>query len=311
MDVVPFRRKRLLADACPGTARFSVGYSSADGFKCHNWPFNAVSYGSPLIEGDVIGVGYRPRTGAVFFTKNGRKLEDAYVGLNKHNVFPTVGCSPGRGPDGGGAVVHVNLGQAGFVFIEANVKKWGLAPSVGTLAPPPAYGAERGSILLAAAAAAIGSSNARQATLVDVSESGSEPPTPSTTSSPRPRAPPVETSDDELPHNPPTPHITDISLHSFGPLHERQLEEERERADESRRRRRRRHRSRRSAGASSDAPYDMPPSGAPQARDRSPPAYHPIDQNVRQRSSDPADACRRTRRASRKPCSATRTRRWA
>jgi hypothetical protein len=28
------------------------------------------------------------------------------------------------------------------------VKKWGLAPSVGTLAPPPAYGSERGSILL-------------------------------------------------------------------------------------------------------------------------------------------------------------------
>ena len=36
--------------------------------------------------------------------------------------------------------VHVNLVQAGFVFIKANVKKWGLAPSVGTLAPPPAYG---------------------------------------------------------------------------------------------------------------------------------------------------------------------------
>jgi hypothetical protein len=46
--------------------------------------------------------------------------------------------------------LHVNLGQGGFVFIEANVKKWGLAPSVGTLAPPPAYGSERGSILLEA-----------------------------------------------------------------------------------------------------------------------------------------------------------------
>jgi hypothetical protein len=34
------------------------------------------------------------------------------------------------------------------VFIEANVKKWGLAPMQGTLAPPPAYGSERGSILL-------------------------------------------------------------------------------------------------------------------------------------------------------------------
>ncbi|KAJ3709409.1 hypothetical protein C8R42DRAFT_649391 [Lentinula raphanica] len=55
--------------------------------------------------------------------------------------FPTIGAD-------GPCSVHVNLGQAGFVFVEANVKKWGLAPSVGTLAPPPAYGSERGSILL-------------------------------------------------------------------------------------------------------------------------------------------------------------------
>ena len=92
----------------------------------------------------MLGVGYRPRTGAVFFTRNGKKLEDAYVGLTKHNLFPTVAAD-------GAAVVHVNLGQAGFVFIEANVKKWGLAPTIGTLAPPPAYGSERGSILLESA----------------------------------------------------------------------------------------------------------------------------------------------------------------
>jgi hypothetical protein len=36
----------------------------------------------------------------------------------------------------------------GFVFIEANVKKWGLAPMTGSLAPPPPYGSEQGSILL-------------------------------------------------------------------------------------------------------------------------------------------------------------------
>jgi len=34
------------------------------------------------------------------------------------------------------------------VFIEANVKKWGLAPASGSLAPPPPYGNEQGSILL-------------------------------------------------------------------------------------------------------------------------------------------------------------------
>lgn len=88
-----------------------------------------------------MGVGYRHRTGTLFFTKNGRKLEDAYTGL-RWNLFPTVGAN-------GPCQVHVNLGQMGFVFIEANVKKWGLAPSQGTLAPPPAYGLERDTILLA------------------------------------------------------------------------------------------------------------------------------------------------------------------
>ncbi len=95
----------------------------------------------PLKEGDVLGVAYRPRTGTVFYTRNGRKTEDAFIGLSRWNLFPTIGAD-------GPCSVHVNLGQAGFVFIEANVKKWGLAPSVGTLAPPPAYGSERGSILL-------------------------------------------------------------------------------------------------------------------------------------------------------------------
>ncbi|BGP57021.1 hypothetical protein JCM8202_004542 [Rhodotorula sphaerocarpa] len=133
----------------PGVSRYSVGYHSEDGFKSHSFPFTATSYGPPLLEGDTLGVGYRPRTGTVFFTRNGKKLEDAYVGFNKRNVFPTIGAD-------GPCSVHVNLGQAGFVFIEANVKKWGLAPMMGTLAPPPAYGSERGSILLESAATSSG-----------------------------------------------------------------------------------------------------------------------------------------------------------
>lgn len=124
----------------PGLNRYSVAYHS-NGDKSHNFPFTASSFGPSLKEGDVLGVGYRPRTGTVFFTRNGRKMEDAFVGLSRWNLFPTIGAD-------GPCSVHVNLGQAGFVFIEANVKKWGLAPSVGTLAPPPAYGSERGSILL-------------------------------------------------------------------------------------------------------------------------------------------------------------------
>jgi hypothetical protein len=95
------------------------------------------------VQGDVIGVGYRPRTGTIFFTRNGKKLEDVAHGLKSQNLFPAVGAN-------GPCTVHVNFGQSGFVFIEANVKKWGLAPMTGSLAPPPPYGSEQGSILLEA-----------------------------------------------------------------------------------------------------------------------------------------------------------------
>ncbi|WVF69681.1 hypothetical protein IAT40_004460 [Kwoniella sp. CBS 6097] len=142
----------------PGWNKNSVAYFASDGFKSHNYPFTASSYGPPLAEGDVLGVGYRPRTGTVFFTRNGRKMEDAYTGLQRLNLFPIVGAN-------GPCTIHVNLGQAGFVFIEANVKKWGLAPMVGTLAPPPAYGSERGSILLDAGYGTPGANSSAAANL--------------------------------------------------------------------------------------------------------------------------------------------------
>ncbi|CAG8538040.1 11855_t:CDS:2 [Ambispora gerdemannii] len=124
----------------PGWNRHSVAYFSDTGLKYHNSPFNGKTYGPQFQQGDVVGVGYRPRTGTIFFTRNGKKLDDAFTGM-KMNLFPTVGAN-------GPCCVHVNFGQLGFVFIEANVKKWGLAPTLGTLAPPPAYGSERGSVLL-------------------------------------------------------------------------------------------------------------------------------------------------------------------
>lgn len=126
----------------PGHSRYSIAYHS-NGDKSHNYPFTSTPFGPSLKEGDTLGIGYRPRSGTVFFTRNGRKTEDAFVGLSRFNLFPSIGAD-------GPCSVHVNLGQAGFVHIEANVKKWGLAPSQGTLAPPPAYGSERGSILLQA-----------------------------------------------------------------------------------------------------------------------------------------------------------------
>ena len=125
----------------PGHHRYSVAYDSF-GVRRINQPFYAPpGYGPPFQQGDVVGVGYRPRTGTVFFTRNGKKLDDLVHGY-KLNFFPTVGAN-------GPCKVSVNFGQAGFVFIEANVKKWGLAPANGSLAPPPPYGAEQDFLLLA------------------------------------------------------------------------------------------------------------------------------------------------------------------
>ncbi|KAF2124805.1 SPRY domain-containing protein [Dothidotthia symphoricarpi CBS 119687] len=124
----------------PGYHRSSISYM-ANGNRRHNQPFTPTAYGPAYVQGDVIGVGYRPRTGTIFFTRNGKKLDDVAHGLKAQNFFPTVGAN-------GPCQVHVNFGQMGFVFIEANVKKWGLAPQTGSLAPPPPYGSEQGSILL-------------------------------------------------------------------------------------------------------------------------------------------------------------------
>lgn len=126
----------------PGLHRCSIAYTS-EGHRRYNQPFTPTPYGPAYVQGDVVGVGYRPRTGTIFFTRNGKKLDDVAHNLKSQNFFPTVGAT-------GPANVHVNFGQMGFVFIEANVKKWGLAPMSGSLAPPPPYGSEQGSILLEA-----------------------------------------------------------------------------------------------------------------------------------------------------------------
>ncbi|MCJ1379762.1 Rsp5p-dependent ubiquitination, sorting of cargo proteins at the multivesicular body [Xylographa soralifera] len=126
----------------PGWHKCSVAYTSS-GHRRFNQPFNGIAYGPEYVQGDVVGVGYRPRTGTVFFTRNGKKLDDVVHAMKSQNFFPTVGAN-------GPCTVHVNFGQSGFVFIEANVKKWGLAPMTGSLAPPPPYGSEQGSILLEA-----------------------------------------------------------------------------------------------------------------------------------------------------------------
>lgn len=145
LSVKPYPWFRL-----PGRHPYSICYDS-DGYRRYNLPFK-LNYDPPfpaLAQGDVVGVGYRMRSGTVFFTRNGKKVSELKIGGHIKNfklahggqIYPTVGannlCS-----------VHVNLGQLGYVFIEGNVKKWGFAPLEGNGPAPPAYNKFNGDILL-------------------------------------------------------------------------------------------------------------------------------------------------------------------
>lgn len=145
----------------PGYHKFSIAYDSMGERRCNatvNPPF-----GPKFQQGDVVGVGYKTRTGTVFFTHNGRRVDDTTQGF-RYNMFPTLGAN-------GPCKIHVNFGQAGFVYIEANVKKWGLAPAQGTLLPPPAYGDQRDSVLLETGSSYMPTSSSLRTASADTSSS--------------------------------------------------------------------------------------------------------------------------------------------
>lgn len=123
----------------PGLHKYSIGYMS-NGKVSYNHPWYTRPFGLPYAQGDVVGVGYRPRGGHIFFTRNGRRVTESFAGLGWANLFPSVAAN-------GPAELHVNVGASGFVFIEANVKRWGFA-AAGTLPPPPPYGRTQDSVLI-------------------------------------------------------------------------------------------------------------------------------------------------------------------
>src|SRR4051794_30773617 len=69
-----------------------------------------------------------------------------YFGIWKMHAWPLLRSSPPL--PNILLIIPISRYPTGFVFIEANVKKWGLAPMQGTLAPPPAYGSDAGTTLL-------------------------------------------------------------------------------------------------------------------------------------------------------------------
>ncbi|ODQ49397.1 hypothetical protein PICMEDRAFT_14861 [Pichia membranifaciens NRRL Y-2026] len=126
----------------PGRYLHSLAYDS-NGDRRHNNPFllEDLKAGHDIFptleEGDVVGIGIKKYSRAVFFTRNGKKLSESKIGGHVKlprsvQLYPTVGSiNPCR--------IDVNFGQMGFVFIEANVKKWALAPLRGSEVPPPLY----------------------------------------------------------------------------------------------------------------------------------------------------------------------------
>lgn len=118
----------------PGYNNFSIAYESTGNLKInkpfptplqqHNGEqsrFNARVL--PLIQqSDVIGFGHSLSTGSYFITRNGKKLMDIMKGCFL-DMYPAIGCFSCNGK------FHANFGQMGFVWIEANVKKYGFFSS--------------------------------------------------------------------------------------------------------------------------------------------------------------------------------------
>ncbi|PVU85523.1 hypothetical protein BB560_006996 [Smittium megazygosporum] len=125
-----------------GFNKYSIGYNTSTGYVHNSSVFRRCKLPNRCVVGDILGIGHNPRSGCTWFTFNGRRIPKYFYGF-KYSLFPSISAD-------GPCSVSVNFGQRGFVFIEANVKKWGLAPLEGTLKPPPQYGVTEGSIFLQA-----------------------------------------------------------------------------------------------------------------------------------------------------------------
>lgn len=114
----------------PGYNNFSIAYESTGNLKINkpfptplqqhqgeNSQYNALVL-PPLQQSDVVGFGYVITTGTLFITRNGKKIMDVMKGCFI-DLYPAIGCFLTN------AKFQVNLGQLGFVWIEANVRKYG------------------------------------------------------------------------------------------------------------------------------------------------------------------------------------------
>ncbi|CAB4378519.1 unnamed protein product [Rhizophagus irregularis] len=106
--------KKYPTNRLPGCNTHSVGFHSDEGRIFHNEKYTGSKYSDKWGEvNDVIGCGYVPNTGQVFFTMNGKNLGDAYTGLFYDKWYPTIGSN-------GFCRLKVNFGKKEFKYKEAN-----------------------------------------------------------------------------------------------------------------------------------------------------------------------------------------------
>jgi hypothetical protein len=115
----------------PGWNRLSAGLHLDDLRKFFEDPEGGRDYTPVLTRvspGDVVGCGYEFGPGALFFTHNGRRLPNAFVGIYMprvdHDVYAAIGLE-------GANEVEVNFGQEGFRWGEGNDVAWWVGGHVG------------------------------------------------------------------------------------------------------------------------------------------------------------------------------------
>lgn len=115
----------------PGWNRLSAGLHLDDMRKFFEDPDGGRNYTSMLSRispGDVVGCGYEFGIGALFFTYNGRRLPNAFVGIYmprvNHDVYATIGFD-------GANEIDVNFGSSKFQWVEGNCVEWRVDGHVG------------------------------------------------------------------------------------------------------------------------------------------------------------------------------------
>ncbi|XBW37132.1 hypothetical protein QEN19_002710 [Hanseniaspora menglaensis] len=117
----------------PGYNSLSIGYESNGNLRINNYVTEGVL--PQLHNGDVVGFGYRYKSGLIFITYNGKKTLDI---PNKHAIELFVSC--GLKGQNNSLVLQFNIGQIGYLFIEANVRKYAFDSNLeGTVGVPPSY----------------------------------------------------------------------------------------------------------------------------------------------------------------------------